>query len=630
MGFQKRHLLFSLLVFMGLVSDNYSMEYEEKNIVKIPSHIVIAYNKLDVRDKKQINEVYRERSATKTLKFISRSGLNADYNKTLIECFPPESKFIKEIILTRMMGRVTFESFFPILPQYNCLKTLDISTNCISDDMIKKYIAKFNLLTNLRKLLMGSNKICNDGFLLILNLFNSENMNLSYLGIEKNHISEKNSMNQLLKMENIKIKHLDLYNQQKKGDDDYLDDTDYETFIDKLSIKFPHFRCILRERDKHVLTRPGLPLDRLIVVSLTDTSTPNPKAEHNEKKALKLPISPMQKSVSKDTWSTRSSHCIMAIDPSGDGSDATGYAVIKVNEQGEYLITKAEGIKGNGLEDRTFKKLLKVVQTEDVETVIIESNYHEGAYLTAFKYYCQLQNVLKISKEGRKLENYPEEINLNFTLKSHKTTEKDKGQRIVSTLEPLLLSGKLFIEENFFYNDWEHREKNSSLYLEMSWIKKDFKSQAKEDGCHDDLVDALEMAISFSKNMLSKQTDVAQSGTAKFEQLLKSECTTASNKNRKEENTVFANQQFSITNNKISQVIKYIYEQTEKDSKKTGDYIGVYGSTILKLIENKTLSGPTWKSISSKLDTSEKVRDCLKESDFTSEQLQHIFEILNS
>lgn len=639
MDLQIRHLIFLLLIFMRLIPDSYAMEEEEDKAVKIPPHLSPTYNQLKEKDQKQIDELYRDPPIENKLTFVSCPGLNAKYNKDLIKCLNKENNFIRKLILSHLMGGVTFESLFPILPRYNCLKTLDISTNNISEKMIQQNITSFKELKNLRKLLMGSNKIEDEGFKLIFKLFNSEEMNLSYLSLEKNKINVKDATDYLLETGNIKIERLNLFNQKYKdnanNDDDYLADADYETFIFNLSVQFPHFRCILREKDKRLLIKPGLPLERLIVASLTDTLTTaitTTKKNYNEEgKALKLPNSPIKKSVPKNKWSKRSSRCIMAIDPSGDGSDATGYAVIKANKDGEYLIIKAKGIKGDGLADETFEKLLKVVQEEDVETVVIESNYHEGAYLTAFKYYCKLQNALKMLREGKKPENYPEEMGLKFTLKPHKTREKDKGQRIVSTLAPLLISGKLFIEETFFYKDW-HRNDTPSLYREMSWIKKDFKSQAKEDGRHDDLVDALEMAISFSKSILEERADIGQLGIANLQPLHKIGGAVAPNKDEEEQNATLTNQQFDITNEKIIQVVKYIYEQTGGDKKKTAKYIGLKNEESKKIstLMKGTAYKKSWETISHNLDTLEKVHNCLKESGFTPEQFQDIFDILNS
>ncbi|MBL8676708.1 MAG: hypothetical protein JNJ47_04710, partial [Alphaproteobacteria bacterium] len=80
------------------------------------------------------------------------------------------------------------------------------------------------------------------------------------------------------------------------------------------------------------------------------------------------------------------------------------------------------------------------------------------------------------------------------------------------------------------------------------------------------------------------------------------------------------------------------YEQTGEDKKQTSKYISsttekVSPSTIEKIVKNpepnkKGIASQTWNKISNRLSTSEKVCDCLKESNFTHEQRKKIFDIL--
>lgn len=125
MYLQIRPLTFLILIFTQLTSGIYAMEGEEDKIAKIPSQLRSAYKRLNDKDKKQIDEMYRENPTANTLTFLSCPGLNAEYNKALIQCIDKENNFIRKLILSHLMGKVTFESFFPILPRYSCLKTLD-------------------------------------------------------------------------------------------------------------------------------------------------------------------------------------------------------------------------------------------------------------------------------------------------------------------------------------------------------------------------------------------------------------------------------------------------------------------------------------------------------------------------
>jgi hypothetical protein len=65
---------------------------------------------------------------------------------------------------------------------------------------------------------------------------------------------------------------------------------------------------------------------------------------------------------------------ILAIDPSGRGMDETGYAVIK-HLMGTLYVTKAGGLEGGYDEDKVLKPLAMIAKQENVNTVVIESNF---------------------------------------------------------------------------------------------------------------------------------------------------------------------------------------------------------------------------------------------------------------
>jgi Holliday junction resolvasome RuvABC endonuclease subunit len=70
--------------------------------------------------------------------------------------------------------------------------------------------------------------------------------------------------------------------------------------------------------------------------------------------------------------------CVMTIDPSGRGSDETGYAVIKVLAGNMYLV--AAGGEPGGYSDDTLERLAKIAKKHQVNVVQIEANFGDGMY----------------------------------------------------------------------------------------------------------------------------------------------------------------------------------------------------------------------------------------------------------
>lgn len=500
MAIQKKLVLLLLSFSYWQMTPVLSME--DQNSVALTNE---SLNILESKDQEQIEKLtsQTEQNSKDSLSFLSTGPKKQIYSQQLLFCLNKENETIEKIEISRNLGTLTFTTFFPLLPNYHALRTLDISTNNITDKMLSKHKECFCHLNHIEILLMGSNKITEKSISLMMDIINSPEMNISHLGLQKNKIAEKSAMDVLFGLESIKIKQLDLSDQ--KNEKGKISQEEYEETISALKAKFPDLTCHLRKTDIHILSTPDLSLHCLIVTSLTNETSESTShtPEERDGYALKLPNSPIKRTFPKSKWNGRFSQCIMAIDPSGSGTDATGYAVIRVNQSHDYLITKAGGIEGDGLADTTFETLRKIAEIENVETIAIEDNYHQGAYLVAFKQYCLFQQLLKLVSEGKKSINYADELGLKFTLVNHRTTEKDKGERIINTLKPLLEAGKLFVEESFFYEDWRHRDKAPSLLHQLSLIKPFFKSQTTKNGDHDDIPDALEIAIKFHQKNLA-------------------------------------------------------------------------------------------------------------------------------
>lgn len=176
--------------------------------------------------------------------------------------------------------------------------------------------------------------------------------------------------------------------------------------------------------------------------------------------------------------------CVMAIDPSGRGSDETGYAIIKILA-GNLFLVAAGGLSG-GYSDDTLLTLANLAKTHQVNHVIIEANFGDGMYtklITPF-----------FGKVGHKV--LVEEV-------KHST---QKEARIIDTLEPVLSNHKLVVDQRVIESDFKTAEKDIkySLFYQLTRITRDRGSLG-----HDDRLDALAIAVAYWVEHMSKDNDKA-------------------------------------------------------------------------------------------------------------------------
>jgi hypothetical protein len=176
--------------------------------------------------------------------------------------------------------------------------------------------------------------------------------------------------------------------------------------------------------------------------------------------------------------------CVMAIDPSGRGSDETGYAIIKILA-GNLFLVAAGGLLG-GYSDETLMSLAGLAKTHQVNHVIIEANFGDGMYtklITPF-----------FAQAGHKC--LVEEV-------KHST---QKEARIIDTLEPILSTHKLVVDQRVIENDFRTAEKDIkySLFYQLTRITRDRGSLA-----HDDRLDALAIAVAYWTEHMSRDGNKA-------------------------------------------------------------------------------------------------------------------------
>jgi hypothetical protein len=165
----------------------------------------------------------------------------------------------------------------------------------------------------------------------------------------------------------------------------------------------------------------------------------------------------------------------MSIDPSGRGEDKTAYAVLKMLHGVLYLT--AMGSLDGGYSDDTMTILAKVAKKHDVNYVIIESNFGDGMATQLLKPIMSKIHPCEI-----------EEIRHNI----------QKEKRIIDTLEPLMNSHRLVVDDLLIKEDFKQAP-DHQLFRQMSRLTRD-KGSLK----HDDAIDALAICASYWVDRLDR------------------------------------------------------------------------------------------------------------------------------
>lgn len=173
---------------------------------------------------------------------------------------------------------------------------------------------------------------------------------------------------------------------------------------------------------------------------------------------------------------------VMAIDPSGRGSDETGYAIVKILAGNLYLVA-AGGITG-GYEEATLVRLAELAKKHEVNQVIIESNFGDGMYTQLFKPVIGKYHPCAVS-----------EIR----------SSKQKELRIIDILEPVISSHRLIVDQRVIQQDFETAvDPRVGLFYQLTRITRERGSLV-----HDDRLDALAMAVGFWVEQMARDQDKA-------------------------------------------------------------------------------------------------------------------------
>ena len=177
---------------------------------------------------------------------------------------------------------------------------------------------------------------------------------------------------------------------------------------------------------------------------------------------------------------------VLAIDPSGRGSDETAYAVVKMLN-GYLYVVDAGGVAG-GYSESTLQHLTDLAKIHKVNMVLVESNFGDGMFTELLKPYL--------------LKTHPcalEEVRHS----------KQKENRIIDTLEPVMNQHKLVIDPKVIQKDYDSVQSmppdvgiKYMLTYQMTRITKVRGALA-----HDDRLDVLAMAVQYWVDQMAADAD---------------------------------------------------------------------------------------------------------------------------
>jgi hypothetical protein len=172
----------------------------------------------------------------------------------------------------------------------------------------------------------------------------------------------------------------------------------------------------------------------------------------------------------------------MSIDPSGRGEDKTAYAVLKMLH-GVLYLTAVGSLEG-GYSDATMTKLSHVARKNDVNYVVIESNFGDGMATQLLKPIMAKIHPCEI-----------EEVRHNI----------QKEKRIIDTLEPLMNSHRLVIDDLLIHEDFKNTP-DHQLFRQMTRLTRDKGSLR-----HDDAIDALAICANYWIERLDRDQQLSYS-----------------------------------------------------------------------------------------------------------------------
>ena len=220
----------------------------------------------------------------------------------------------------------------------------------------------------------------------------------------------------------------------------------------------------------------------------------------------------------------------MFIDPSGSGTDETGWCII-AHFAGRLYVLAFGGLQGVGYSDDNLAYLAGVMRDYKCTHCVIEDNFGDGMYSKMFTPFVR-------------------RIVGNCFMESVKTFT-NKERRIIDTLEPVMVQHRLVIDKTALKaeSDWVNEDRTLrqmySLQYQMTHISKD-KGSLK----HDDRLDALALGVKHWEDTLNKDINKAK------EDAKRKRLTDELDRLKQIHNQLYPNQANRIDKTSISRVLK--------------------------------------------------------------------------
>jgi len=177
---------------------------------------------------------------------------------------------------------------------------------------------------------------------------------------------------------------------------------------------------------------------------------------------------------------------VMSIDPSGRGKDETGYAVVKMLN-GYLYVRRCGGIAG-GYSEEALQKLAVIAKEEQVNEIIVESNFGDGMFNQLFMPVLNKVHSVTMS-----------EVRHN--------TQKER--RIIDVLEPVMNQHRLVMDKKVIQRDFDscqHLPPEQALRYQLMY---QLTRLTADRGAltNDDRLDALAMACQYWVDAMAQDVE---------------------------------------------------------------------------------------------------------------------------
>lgn len=177
---------------------------------------------------------------------------------------------------------------------------------------------------------------------------------------------------------------------------------------------------------------------------------------------------------------------VMTIDPSGRGSDETGYCIMSMLN-GFLYVHECSGVKG-GYTTETLTELAELAKKYSVKEIQVESNFGDGMFNELLKPYLTKIHPVALSEVRH-------------------STQKER--RIIETLEPLMNQHKIVISPDLIDKDYSstrhlppEKAPQYRLFHQLTRV-----TTARGALAHDDRLEVLSMAANYWVESVGQDVD---------------------------------------------------------------------------------------------------------------------------